>query len=107
MKMGAKDVDTHFPKDHSSSTVRTFLKEVLALMVNLTELDDMVKIYINLSTILNSKYLTNDVTDAINFISSLVEQKTKNEKKATVDLTYEEQEENKKMMLCIGNQNFI
>lgn len=68
-KTSAQDVDAYFPPNTSSTAVRTFLKETLAMMFNMTELDSLASVYQNLSTILNSKYLTGEV---INFITGMV-----------------------------------
>lgn len=71
-KTSAQDVDIHFPPSVSSTTVRSFLKETLAMMFNMSELELLSTVYINLSIILNSKYLTGEVTAAINSITSMV-----------------------------------
>lgn len=66
-KTTAQDVDTHFPPSVSSTTVRSFLKETLAMMFNMSQLESLSTVHKNLSTILNSKYLTGEVTTAINY----------------------------------------
>lgn len=79
MKMTAKDVDAHFPASDSSTTVRSFLKETLALMFNMTDIKLLADLYQRLSTILNSKYITNEVTEAFNFITGCVDKTKKDE----------------------------
>lgn len=94
MKTAAQDVDAHFPPDQSSTIVRSFLKETFALILNMTDLNNIANVYRNLSTILNSKYLTSDVTSAINFISNIVKNKKKDEKITSTEAANEEDEEN-------------
>ncbi len=71
-KTSAQDIDIHFPANVSSTTVRTFLKETLAMMFNMSELESLSSVYRNLSILLNSKYLTGEVNAAINAITSMV-----------------------------------
>lgn len=47
MKISAQDDDAHFPPSQSSTVVRTFLKETLAMMFNMTELDELANVYSN------------------------------------------------------------
>lgn len=81
MKTTAQDVNSHFPKNQTSNVVRTFLKETLALMFNISYLDALTKIYQNLSEILLSKYVTAGVSEALNFITNLAD----HEKKLSTD----------------------
>lgn len=65
-KTMAKDINEYFPIAQSSSVVRVFLKETLAMMFNLSTITSLMEAYRLLSTILNSKYVTEEVTLAIN-----------------------------------------
>lgn len=72
MKTTTKDINQYFPIGQSSNVVRGFLKETLAMFLNLSDLTSIVEAFHSLSIILKSKYITEDVTTAINAITLLV-----------------------------------
>lgn len=71
MKTTTKDINQHFPVTQSSNVVRVFLKETLAMFFNLSTIESLTEAYRSLSVILHSKYITSDVTNAINALTLL------------------------------------
>lgn len=69
MKMTTKDINVHFPVNQSSNVVRVFIKEAMALMFNLSDILLIETLYRDLSIILNSKYLTDEVISTIKNIT--------------------------------------
>lgn len=68
MNTTAKDINIYFPKNKSSNVVRVFIKEAMAMIFNLTDIQLIEKLYRDLSIILNSKYVTDEVLSAVNNI---------------------------------------
>ncbi len=71
MKTTTKDINLYFPVTQSSNIVRVFLKETLAMFFNLSTMESITEAYRSLSVILNSKYITSDVTNAITALTLL------------------------------------
>lgn len=84
MKTVTKDINIFFPKENSSTKVRTLLKEVIAAMFNMSDLETIAAVYKNLYILLTSKFVSEKVPLAL---KALIELATAESTAATEDET--------------------
>lgn len=80
-KTATNDINKLFPKGVSSPKVRTILKEIIASMFNLSDLQSMETMYKHIYTLLTSKCLNVKVTTALKELVAVVKNSTKREQK--------------------------